>query len=89
MTNEYPLVLIEWVDSAQPVGSWRYIDDLPELEPVRCVSVGWKVAENEHVTMLAPNIGDFETAQGPQASGFIRIPRACITRVASLVEVTT
>ena len=80
------LVLIEWLDSAQPLPAWRYLDDLPPLEVVRCCSVGWLVAEGKGVKVLAPNIGNVETGGSPQGSGFIRIPTASVTRQVRLVE---
>lgn len=73
----HKLYIVEWVDSVQPVASWRALDDLPELAVIQCVSVGWLVAKNKKVIMLAPNLGggDGVTQQG---SGFIRIPVASI-----------
>ena len=81
------LLMVEWVDSAQPLPSWRHLDDLPELEIIECVSVGWNVGETENVIMLAPNIGDIESGSSAQGSGFIRIPKAAVTRIAELKEV--
>ena len=81
-----PLVLIEWVDSAQPIPGWRHLDDLPKLEIVRCLSVGWLVAENDEIRMLAPNLGDVASPENGQGSGFIRIPIAAITRQVLLCE---
>jgi hypothetical protein len=80
------LVIIEWLDSAQPLPAWRHLDDLPELEAVRCFSVGWLVAEDKSVKLLAPNIGDFDSGGSKQGSGFIRIPVAAVVRQRELVE---
>jgi hypothetical protein len=80
-------VLIEWVDSTQPVSSWKYLSDAPDLEIVECASVGWVIQENESVLMLAPNLGDYKSGDGAQGSGFIRIPKASITRQTQLEEV--
>lgn len=71
------LVLVEWEDSMQPFAGWAMLDDLPELRIAKCQSVGWIVAENEQVLMLAPNIADIDTNPG-QGSGFIRIPQRSI-----------
>jgi hypothetical protein len=79
------LILVEWVDSAQPVPGWHFLNDAPDLEVVKCVSVGWKVGETDNMIMLAPNIGDKES-ESAQGSGFIRIPKSCITRIAQLIE---
>lgn len=80
------LFLIEWVDSAQPIPAWRYLDDLPPLVVVKCRSVGWLVAEGRGVVLIAPNLGNVETGGNAQGSGFIRIPAASITRRYRLVE---
>ena len=79
------LVLLEWVDSAQPMPAWRFLDDLPPLEVVHCFSVGWLVAEDKGVKILAPNIGK-EAGGVSQASGFIRIPAASVVRQVRLFE---
>ena len=80
------LVLAEWLDSSRPVASWQYLDDMPPLEVVQCVSVGWLVNESGAVVMLAPNLGDYESGGSAQASGYIRIPRAAVTRIVELKE---
>jgi hypothetical protein len=80
------LVLVEWVDSVQPVSSWYLLTAAPSLEIIQCVSVGWLVGKTKKVLMLAPNIGDIESGSTAQASGFIRIPTAAVTRIAELQE---
>jgi hypothetical protein len=79
------LVLVDWVDSAQPLPGWRHLDDPPALEVVNCRSVGWLIAEGDGVKMLAPNLGDVGS-DNAQASGFIRIPIAAVTRQVTLRE---
>jgi len=32
---EARLVLVEWIDSAQPVGGWHFLSDVPALKVVR------------------------------------------------------
>lgn len=81
------LVLVEWVDSAQPLPAWRHLDDVPTLEVIECVSVGWLVGRSRDVLMLAPNIGNIQSGGSAQGSGFVRIPRCSITRIVELVEV--
>jgi len=75
---EYP-ELVEWVDSARPAPDWRFVSDLPPLEVIRCLSVGWVVAEDDTTLMLAPNMGDVES-DSPQACGFLRVPKRSIVR---------
>lgn len=74
------LVLIEWLDSAQPSPGWLYTNDLPSIEPVYCRSIGWLVAESENVVMLAPNMGEVGT-DAEQGCGFIRIARPSIKAI--------
>ena len=81
------LVLVEWEDSAQPTPSWMFLDDAPDLEIIKCMSVGWIINENDNVLMIAPNIGDYESGGGAQGSAFIRIPKSAIIKTASLQEV--
>lgn len=80
------LVRVDWEDSAQPVSGWVHLSDLPDLAVIRCSSVGWVVAEDAAVLMLAPNLGDQDSEVNAQASGIIRIPRRCVTRMTPLVE---
>lgn len=77
-----PLVLIEWEDSAQPLAAWCYLNDLP-TEIVKCQSVGFLVHDDDKVKALAPNVGDLG-GEHEQASGLIRIPTRCVTRIRKL-----
>jgi len=81
--DDLRLVMVDWVDSAQPYGHWCHLDDLPPMEVIRCQTVGWLVAESEDVLMLAQNLGDISTGNA-QASGLMRIPRACVREVGDL-----
>ena len=83
MNTAPPLVLIEWEDSAQPLAAWRYLDDIGPLEIVRCQSVGFLVHDGDDVKALAPNVGDLG-GEHAQASGVMRIPARCVTRVRKL-----
>jgi hypothetical protein len=80
------LVMIEWLDSAQPAPGWKFLEDAPALEVIQCVSVGWLVGESKTVKMLAPNIGNVQSGGSAQGSGFIRIPTAAVTRQVELKE---
>ena len=82
---KFPLVWIEWEDSAQPDSAWRFLEDLDQSvgEIVRCVSVGFLIHDGKDVKALTPNIGDASTPDA-QASWVIRIPTRCVTRVERL-----
>jgi len=86
MDQSVQLVQVDWEDSAQPVASWMHLTDLPDLAVIQCSSVGWIVAEDESVLMLAPNLGDRLNESNAQASGIIRIPKRCIVRMVPLLE---
>ena len=86
MPNNDNPILVEWIDSAQPVAAWMFLDNMPRMEVIECVSVGWLVAETDKVLMLAPNLGDVESEGSAQGSGFIRIAKSTVTRRVVLVE---
>lgn len=71
------LVLVEWVDSIQATSGWAFLSDPPDLEIVRCKSVGWVAEESNDVLMLVPNIGNIDT-ESEQGMAFIRIPKVSI-----------
>jgi len=82
---ECPLVIIHWLDSRQPAPSWKRLADIEEPDPVRCVSVGWLLYDEDDSKMLCPNMGDIGD-DAMQGSGMIEIPAACITRIDPLIE---
>jgi hypothetical protein len=68
----FPLVWIEWNDAAT-IDPWTPIDDL-DVEPQRCVSVGFLVRESAEAVCVSVSVG------GDDACGSIVIPKGCITR---------
>ena len=86
MANPDNPILVEWIDSAQPISAWMFLENKPSLEIIQCVSVGWVVGETDVVLMLAPNLGDIESGGCGQGSGFIRIPKSAVTRRVVMVE---
>lgn len=79
----FDLILVEWVDSLQPVTGWHMADDLPALEAAKCKTVGWLVAENDDAMMIAQNIANPDSSQ-EQAGGLMRIPKCCVTSASVL-----
>ena len=43
MPKKHNPILVEWIDSAQPIAAWMFLENKPGLEIVECVSVGWPV----------------------------------------------
>ena len=80
-----PLVLIEWVDSGQPVAAWQWLDQIKDRRPHRCVSVGFLVQDDAQAKVLAPNLGASDGEGGfDQASGLTTIPAACVQLISRI-----
>lgn len=79
----YRLVIIEWEDSARPIGAWQWAEDYELPEIVRCVSVGYLIAESKNALALAPNLGDVGQER-IQASGIIRLPKSAVRTIFDL-----
>ena len=84
-THKCPLVMIEWLDSAQPTANWSYLQTYEPRAAVQCVSVGWLIHDGD-VKALAQNFGDVIDADSAQVSGVIHIPARCVTRTTYLDE---
>ena len=84
-TSACPLVMVHWVDSAQPISAWSFLAQAGFGSVVQCVSVGWLIHDDDDVKALAPNMGDIGTAS-VQVSGVIRIPTGSITGMTELAE---
>lgn len=79
----YRLVKVEWEDSARPIGAWQWVDEYEVPNVVRCVSVGYLIADTKSAIALAPNLGDIERER-VQASGIIRLPRSAVLDICDL-----
>ncbi len=82
----YPLVLVDWEDSAQPISSWQWLEEGEFSKAIKCRSVGWLVHDGDDVKSLAPNVGDMDNEDSRQVSGVIRIPARCITKIKVLKD---
>lgn len=83
------LILVEWLDSRQPVPGWSRLDELESAEPCFCVSVGFLVRETKNELVLAPNVADLDDEELIQGSGIITIPRCSVRKVADLERPAT
>jgi hypothetical protein len=77
------LVLVEWEDSQRPLSAWGWIDEYELPNAVRCISVGFLIAESKTSIALAPNLGDINQPRA-QACGMIRIPNSAVRRIIDL-----
>ena len=75
----FPLMLVEWEDSARPISAWQWIEDYDIPKIIRCLSVGYLIAKTDDAIALAPNLGDIDQAKA-QACGIIRIPSRAIIK---------
>lgn len=82
--NDCPLVMIEWVDSAQPQSRWQFLEDLEAPDAINCVSVGWLVADGKTNKSVAPNMGNINSPDSMQVSGVITIPVRSIVKITIL-----
>jgi hypothetical protein len=75
--TSFRLIVVEWEDSARPIPAWQWIEDYQMPATIRCLSVGYLIAETGDAIALAPNLGDVEQPK-TQACGIIRIPQRAI-----------
>jgi hypothetical protein len=71
---EYPLMLIEWVDSSRIGEGWLDLDEIGEPDPHTCVSVGFLVKENKRGKILVPTVADIKNSANRHTHGGIMIP---------------
>jgi hypothetical protein len=80
-----PLVLIEWLDSGQPVPTWQWLEHIEPRRPHLCVSVGFLMQDDADAKVLAPNLGASNgSSDWDQASGVITIPASAVQRMLRL-----
>jgi hypothetical protein len=90
MKESPQLVLIEWVDSGQPIPGWQWLSDLDPRRAHKCVSVGFLVQDDENTKVLAPNLGSSNGDEDwDQASGLITIPAAAVMKLEKLTSVSS
>jgi hypothetical protein len=85
--NNPPLVLIEWLDSGQPIPGWQWLGEIGTRLPHRCVSVGFLVQDDNCSKVLAPNLGASDGDHAwDQASGITTIPTAAVVKIERLTS---
>jgi hypothetical protein len=75
---EYPLMIIEWIDSSRLGAGWIDFDEISDPDPHRCVSVGFLVKESERGKVLVPTVADLEHPENRHVHGGIMIPTCSI-----------
>lgn len=80
------LVLVEWMDSRRPEAAWQHLADAQAWTACRCSSVGFLIADDGEVKVLAPNMADMDDASNVQLSGAIVIPSSCVLSIVRLTS---
>lgn len=78
-------MLIEWLDSGQPVSRWEYLSEYERADALHCESVGWLIQDDD-TKVLAPNMGEINDSERIQACGLIRIPACAVIRIVRLTR---
>jgi hypothetical protein len=86
MHKDCPLVIIRWLDSAQPLPSWQYLSALPQTRPIECATVGWLLKDEADIKVICQSVGDLENPRNAQASGIMTIPARCVLSIEKLTE---
>lgn len=83
----YPLVHVVWVDSFGCSPAWEVINE-PDPQPLRCHSVGFLVAKNDHCTLIVPHLheADEDMSASESGCGDMAIPNVAIVSMKTLVE---
>jgi len=79
------LVLIEWLDSQGPIGTWRYLNESSlEIgkEDLLCKSVGWLIYNGKDCKRIIPHLSGEGTEQ--QGRGDLAIPSKAILKITEL-----
>lgn len=83
MKYPYPLVMVEWLDSVSPSYRWEYLEDFDTRNPVKCVSVGLLISEDNNTKNIAGSYG-YNSGGHLLINGVITIPNGCVTKVTTL-----
>ena len=79
------LTLVEWLDSRQSDGGWRFVRSFEAVAPVKCVTVGWVVHDDGETLVLAQSFGDIGD-EDMQVAGLKTIPCRAVTRRVAIEE---
>ncbi len=81
--TDYPLVLIEWMDSFGCSSNWQQIGECSP-SPLRCRSVGWLLYDGKDCKVIVPHMADPHESVAMQGCGDMTIPTRAIVRMAML-----
>ncbi len=74
--KKYPLVLVEWEDSATHC-CWNPVDECREMTTAKCQTVGWIVHKNKERVVLTSSLNK-EPDVHRNCDHRTMIPRGCV-----------
>jgi hypothetical protein len=84
MKPDYPLVMVRWEDSRQPLPGWQLLADLDVPATCECRTVGWLIKDEPSRKVLAQSVGGDEEMEDAQAGGIMVIPARCVLSIEPL-----
>lgn len=82
------LVVVTWYDSKQTDGSWKWLSEFEPRQPIRCMTVGWLIQDDNDVKVIAQTMGDIDGDDDDmQYAGDKVIPTCAVIKIETLREV--
>lgn len=83
--RKFRFVVVTWVDSRQPTTAWQWLSKY-ECKPVRCVTSGWLVRDDDECKAVCQTFGDIDDDDGDvQAMGVTLIPSRAVVKMEDVV----
>lgn len=82
--TKYPMVRVEWEDSAILPRSWQDLEEIVKTAPVLGVTSGWMVRDDEVGVTV---VGSYGQQEKPDVLGGMMIPRSAVRKVERLAVV--
>ena len=77
------IVQIKWIDSCASNQNWNFVQDFDgDIEPIKIISVGFLLQENDDVITIAQNYG----TNPEQVCNLMTIPKGCIKQIITIED---
>jgi len=84
MSQDYKLVLIEWVDSYGCSSAWSSVDNC-NVAPMVCKSVGWLIHDDKKCKVVVPHLSQSNHPNAnQQGCGDMTIPSPAVLKIVEL-----
>lgn len=84
--KDCPLVIIRWLDSAQPTSAWKHLAGLEMPKCIECATVGWLLRGDNEAKVVAQSVGGLNDEENAQTCGVMAIPTRAVLSVEHLEE---